>query len=209
MLWLSLLFACPAPTDKEPPPDGDADADADADSDTDSDTDSDADSDTTGSTSETGSTDPCGDPTLELGNGVDAHEPLADMAPLTIVHGAQGGWHLDYSGQVTSFNPVVQVTATATLTDGTQIAGGKQPSPLLELLQLDKCTGVFFGETIFVDDQPLPKGFYDYQEFICSLAGQQVDVHLSVLDLTNSEEIEQTVRAVLASDPEDAMYNCP
>lgn len=46
-----------------------------------------------------------GDPTLELGTGTFAFEPLADDDPIALVAGAQGGWHLDATVRFTGFGP--------------------------------------------------------------------------------------------------------
>ena len=46
-----------------------------------------------------------GDPWLELGTGTTEYEPLEDDDPIAIVHGPQGGWHLDVSVWFDGFGP--------------------------------------------------------------------------------------------------------
>ena len=46
-----------------------------------------------------------GDPTLELGTGLTAFEPLSDGDSITLVGGIQGGWHLDASVRFDGFGP--------------------------------------------------------------------------------------------------------
>lgn len=49
--------------------------------------------------------DPCsapGEPTLEIGLGLDGYEPLDNGDPMPLIHGPQGGYHLEIGLQATN-----------------------------------------------------------------------------------------------------------
>ena len=167
--------------------------------------------DSTASTGPTADTaHPCGPIALEMGNGDHEHVPMKPGQDVVIVHGPQDGWHVDLSAQIRRFGELVGFTFTVTLTgDGRQIAGD-QPITFITMQRLDECTVFTGGMRAFVDDQKSdPKAYEDYQAFICSLDGEELEVTMTATDIKAGIELTEstTVRAVL--DPVDATYNCP
>lgn len=60
---------------------------------------------------------------VEVGNGGVDHAPFEDGAPITMVHGPQGGWHVWVSIALTNFDPAVDIHVTITdLTRGDQLS---------------------------------------------------------------------------------------
>ncbi|HHO49495.1 MAG TPA: hypothetical protein ENK18_01165 [Deltaproteobacteria bacterium] len=169
-------------------------------------------------TSDTGGTsDPCPAPALEIGNGAVEHTPLQKGAEVTIVHGSQGGWHIEISGRITGTGELVGISSSVVrVSDGVQLAG-EQPPWYVELLPLptDACAREFAGLQSLIDDLPLPPEFAGYQEFICSLDGEALELSSSVVDLTTATGVdpipdaEASIQVVARLDDFDAMYNCP
>ena len=145
--------------------------------------------------------------TLEvtLGTGLDAYLALADGDPAQMVHGPQGGWHIDSAGLVTG--PSIQVAITPSLHLGDrQIAGDQQPwFTALAAWDAESCSGEFWGVRAYIDDEVtgLPPGTDVLQDYICPLAGQSLRFSVVVEDLdsgvTSTDEV--TVRVLL--DPYD------
>ncbi len=140
---------------------------------------------------------PCGPPSVELGNGVTEHVPMRGTAEM--VHGLQGGWHIDVSGAVAGLGPLVALHADVIrVSDGLRIAGDQQPKAI-ELTSA--CGGEFAGLQALLDDvQPdVP-----YQDFICSLVGEMLLVQLDVTDLAAPDRVAiDAVEIVAAPDPDD------
>jgi hypothetical protein len=150
------------------------------------------------STGETGvPTDPCASPGVHLGSGVTDHLPLAAGDPVTLVHGPQGGWHVDVSGWVVGTGQVVSVhPSLVRLSDGLALAGEQTPQSLA-LTATEPCGWEFWAVRAFVDDfvDPDPVGF------VCSLAGEPLALTVEVVDLVSGLTLTDTVEVVGASDP--------
>lgn len=179
-------------------------------SDADTDTDTGTAPSATGSTGGTGDTgdtavDPCAVPAVQLGNGADAHLPLADGDEVIVVHGPQGGWHVEVSGLVTGTGATVGVLPALTrLSDGLKLAGYQQGAALaLVPAETGACGGTFWGVRAYVDDA-LPAD--DPDAFICALAGERAILSALVTDLTTWMTAHAEVEVVLRSDPYEG---CP
>jgi hypothetical protein len=54
----------------------------------------------------------CETPSLEVGGGDASFEALAEGAPMTMVHGPQGGWHVAASVRLRNLSPIVALHYT-------------------------------------------------------------------------------------------------
>ncbi|HHO54514.1 MAG TPA: hypothetical protein ENK18_27495 [Deltaproteobacteria bacterium] len=158
----------------------------------------------TGSTTETGTPGPCALPSLQIGNGAEEHIPLSDDDTVVVVKGDQGGWHIDVSGLVGGTTGIISVLPTVTrISDGLQLAGD-QPPTYLALVDTGACEGEFSGVRAFIDD-PVLTG--SYEEFICTLGGEALELRVEIEDLKAPGSIASgTVRVIAANDPESS---CP
>jgi len=138
---------------------------------------------------------------LSVGTGLDMFEPLNPSDEITVVHGPQGGWHIDIGGEVTGTTDLVEVSSTITVVStGDVIAGDQQPTRIA-LFGWDEssCTGTFFGITTYVDDIPSTD-----QEFVCGLEAETLEIELTVTDLSApSKTITETLEVTMALDPVD------
>lgn len=64
----------------------------------------------------------CGDPSLEVGRSPTGYEPLADGAPVELVFGPQGGYHIDVSAQMDGLCPVVSIDVELLDGDGDRVS---------------------------------------------------------------------------------------
>lgn len=161
-------------------------------------------------TDETGGATGCtaDDIALEVGTGEEAYVPLADGDTVTMVHGPQGGWHVETGGLVTHSETEVSILP-AIRSDGLGIdVTGAQQANFQALASYDEsaCTGVFYGVRAFIEtDRPTgPAG----QEFVCSLAGEAVTLSVVTEDLVSLRQATAEVDVVLQLDPAD-IPNCP
>ena len=203
---LTLVIACGAcdagPTDA--PTDRSTDA-TDATDATDVTDDTDATDVATGDTSTT----PCPAPSFELGTAFDEHAPLLPGGQVVLVHGIQGGWHVNVSGLVVGIDDAqVQITGAVVLSDGRQLAGEQGAFVVPLALTEDGCGGTFVGARLFVDDLELPAEFDSYQAFICSLVGAGLTVWAEVRGIEDPTALSAEVSAVAANDPLDRDYFC-
>jgi hypothetical protein len=143
-----------------------------------------------------------------IGTGEGAYRPLADGEAVQIVHGPQGGWHLDTAGLVGGSSGQVSVRPRVVLDDGTPIAGDQQPQYLaLVGYGGGSCEGTFYGVRAFLDDGAggtgAAGGTGSPLEGICPLAGRRATVTVEVGDLATEEGVEGSVEVVLELDPRD------
>src|SRR5690349_18644648 len=69
-----------------------------------------------------------GDIAVDVGTGDDAYVPLADGDTVTMVHGPQGGWHVETGGLVTNSEPEVAILPRIFSESlGIDITGALQP----------------------------------------------------------------------------------
>jgi hypothetical protein len=194
--WVPLVVAAacgPAPS----PDDTDATSVVEGDSDTDIDTDSDTD---------TTITDPCLMPAavVELGTGdIEInYRAIQTGDPVTMVHGPQGGWHIDVAATIRSPTPDVSFHSVVTDEAGNQLSGS-QPADLLALASYDPvtCEGLVYGRRALLLDYTPPVG--GLQEFICSLEFTVLTIDVDVVELATGATTEGTMTPSAALDPAD------
>ena len=148
---------------------------------------------------------------LTAGTGAEAYVALADLDPVTMVHGPQGGWHVETSGLVGGSTGEVSVAPfLVRRSDGMQVAGDQQEQ-FIGLVGYDDtaCTGSFFGVRAFLDDafESLDTGT-EPQDFICSLAGEILTLTVNLTDLTSGATATSTVDVTATLDQNDIQV-CP
>lgn len=138
---------------------------------------------------------------VEIGGGIEAHEPLVEGVQVEIVHGGQGGWHIDLSAAVTHMHSYLEAHASVTV-EGGQALSGTQP-PFLHILEgYADCRGTFWGHRAFITDLPAPIVTAD----ICALEGLPLRIELSVTDTISGEEVTEVLGVVAMPDPDDQPY---
>jgi len=134
---------------------------------------------------------------LELGQGEFGYEPATDGDRFPVVLGPQGGWHIDLAGSVSGSSGAIEwvpnITATSQMA---QLGGGGQEGEEFDLTGYDAstCSGVFFGGEgggrVFIDDVD-PGG--NYQQFICTLGGQELEITVTITDRLTGETASDTI----------------
>jgi hypothetical protein len=145
---------------------------------------------------------------LDVGSSEVAFEPVADGAQVQLVHGPQGGWHLDVAGAVTGAGQEVAIMprVLATTRGDLQVAGDQQPDFIaLAGYDDDRCAGEFFGVRAYIDDVGTAPDGLTYLEFVCSLAGEAL-LEVTVEDIATGVSVTESVSVTLLSDPAD---DCP
>jgi hypothetical protein len=134
-----------------------------------------------------------GDIALDVGAGELAYEPLVEGDILTIVHGPQGGWHIETAGFVQYSAREISILPVIRTEDGQPVTTNSQPE-FKALVGYDDatCEGTFFNTRAFVS-------WAD----ICELEGQTLELTLTVGDITSGRETTAVVRFVAALDPID------
>ncbi len=156
-----------------------------------------------GCASSPGDSGACGSLSAEIGEGEFAYEPRVDGDAVTMVHGPQGGWHIDLAGEITGSSRTVElVPSIVEATQMVSIAGLDQADgPVrLEGWTAKRCTGTFHRLRAVIDDVE-PGG--SYQRFICTLEGNPFDVSVEITDLESGESLTAGFRARGALDPDD------
>ncbi len=193
-MWMALV-ACGTSnvdSDSAPPTGGETDTDTDTDTDT-------------------VVVDPCLLPVaiVELGAGdVEAnYRAIAPGDPVTMVHGPQGGWHIDMAATIRSPTPDVSVHPTASDAAGNQLAGSANPVFLaLAGYNTITCEGKVFGQrALLLDYEPPADGM---QLYICSLEGQPLTMGMDVVELATGAIASGVMLPTAALDPVDVPV-CP
>ena len=134
---------------------------------------------------------------LQIGTGAEAFEALTEGGSVVVRHGDQGGWHVDIAGDVSGVNQIVDLTLTVrSVEQDIVVASEVLPGTILSAYSNRDCTAVFFGQRAFVDDVDPPAGM-DYQQFVCSLIGGDLQLTVQIDDPTADTTITEvmTVRA--------------
>lgn len=140
---------------------------------------------------------------VDPGTGPDAFVALSSGDEVTLVHGPQGGWHIDVAGMVSNTEELVQVDATFVDTSSGTLVAGDQTGVRQALVGWDDtgCSGTFYGVRTFVDDIAANVTQAD----ICALEGAELELTLTVTALEGDPpavaEVTTMVTAVL--DPAD------
>lgn len=157
----------------------------------------------TGTPSGTTPTEPTG-PWTEVGNGVGGHVPLADLDEVVIVHGGQGGFHVDVSGIVHNVSSVVNVRSILTVeSTGQQLAGDIAPlAYLLGNYDEDTETGLFTGERALISVE-----IADTTEEICPFEDAIMELCVEIMDLGGDGDMGlDCVRVTAVLDPSDVPF---
>lgn len=133
---------------------------------------------------------------VQIGTGVTKFEPLAEGEDVTMVFGIQGGWHIDVALRVEGVGTDVEVRPEVRrVSDGERLAGDQLPSLLLLAdYRPGACRGDALGVRAFLDDATPA---VPYPEFICSLAGERLQIDVDVSDFSErsaTASIEVTAR---------------
>ncbi len=139
-----------------------------------------------------------------MGTGERSPALLEAGDPVRLVHGPQGGWHVEVAGLVDQTGPEIAVSPTLTIPDsGLQLAGAQQPTFLaLDAYDPQTCSGRFAGVRAYLDD-PLPEGSID-QALVCGLHGQSLRLSVSAEDLASGAVATAQVTVEAERDPADA-----
>ena len=148
--------------------------------------------------------------TLEPATGVDdsTFAPLVAGDPVVMVHGPQGGWHIDFAGTVGNSSEIVSIDATFTnVATGAIVAGlGQQPArlaltPIAGAGSPWACEGRYYGVRVFVDDIATTVT----QDDICDLEGAtlQLDAVITSLEDPQTPPVILSTTVTAALDPID------
>ena len=140
--------------------------------------------------------------TLELGTGVREFELLTDGDPVVMVHGPQGGWHVDITGALTNTGQEVGLFPTLTLLrgDGIQLAGGEgAPSDNVALSNYDNevCSGEFVGRQLRFNVEGL-----NVQQ-VCSADGETAELEITVEDFEAGRSVTERINVTLQATADD------
>jgi hypothetical protein len=166
--------------------------------------------------------------TLAAATGVAGAVPLADGDTVTMTYGPQGGWHLWSAGLVggpvsetvdddpaTPRRPVqIAVTVVAVLT-GQQLSGAAAVGtidigqPGAGSYDPAACAGQFYGflgKILDASSGVTPPTGRTYQDMICGLEGQELELTIALTDLGTGAVATDTVTVIAALDPIDVPY---
>jgi hypothetical protein len=142
-------------------------------------------------------TDPCA-PAVEIGTGEDIFVDLADGAPLMMVHGPQGGWHMLASVRVTGTLPEVHI----------QYEIEHEPSGVtvsnnsynLALLMEEGCSGTYVGMYGYLGVGVLEEGEFNTPPEL--LDGDTLILRMDVQDIDFVKALGE-LRVIAVRDPAD------
>ncbi len=149
---------------------------------------------------------PCeeGPVTVTAGVGEVQLQLLTGGETVQMVHGPQGGWHVDTAALIGGSGEVVQIIPAINLTEsGLSIAGIEQVPQTVALAAYDDtvCEGNIIKIRALIDDvdHPVP-----YSNYICSLDGKEVELTQTVTDVVTGNIGTGTARFILRIDPADS-----
>jgi hypothetical protein len=147
----------------------------------------------------------CTESSTSIGTGELEWEDLSDNAPLTMVHGPQGGWHMLGSVRVCGSRNVVTIHYTITHDEsGTVISDNLYRVALVT--DETSCCGHYPGMYGFISVQDMVDGELDTPPEL--LACERVTLRMVVTDTGGRDmTVEKTVTA--APDPADTVESCP
>lgn len=164
---------------------------------------------------DTGTVDPCAGsaPTLSLGTGQFAYEPLLEGDRIVLTNGPQGGWHLWTSARLTGVNPVLSVLGTAKdLETGELLAGSDDLPVTLDLSEPGvgtydpgSCAGEFYGQFTYLNDAT-PAQDDSYLDLICGLEGHELEFSLTITEEATGETASDTVQVLAKLDQSNVPY---
>jgi hypothetical protein len=100
-------------------------------------------------------------PSIDVGTGADAFEPLEPGAPVVMVHGPQGGWHLLGSVRTHNMEDIVRIQFVVTVeSSGEEVANNSLYVQTLPDPD-DPCVGVYPGMYAYLVVDHLAEGEAD------------------------------------------------
>jgi len=129
------------------------------------------------------------------GTGRELVVALADGDPVIMVHGPQGGWHIELAGLVAETGELVSVEAVFTdPATGLPVAGVEQVANRIALVDWDPstCAGDFYGVLVFLDDVD--------QSVVCDLAGVTLQLDVTVTGLEANPPIVATASVAVRAE---------
>jgi len=147
----------------------------------------------------------CTQASVTIGTGELEWEDLPENAPLTMVHGPQGGWHMLGSARVCGSRNVVTIHYTITHDESGVVISDNVYRVAL-VTEEDSCCGYYPGMYGFIGVHDLVEGELDTPPEL--LACDSVSMQMVVTDTGGRDiTVEKSVTAM--PDPADSMEPCP
>ena len=141
-----------------------------------------------------------GEMSIELGGGRDVFEARGDGEELMMVHGPQGGWHVETSVRVTNGGDLVQITYDVFDEDlGVQVSANRYNQALVPI-DGSPCTFESLALYGYLDVSEIGEGELDTPPELMADHTLRIDFQVSSLD-EQTATATQTLQAVL--DPID------
>ncbi len=144
------------------------------------------------------------DSEVALGNGASCHEPFPDEGCVTMVHGPQGGWHIWFSFETTTFRNVVSYEIDIVdVASGQSLLKDDADSARVAILTTDdECVYTYPGVFGYLNQlSGLPDFTLDDQdtppELLCH---KELELSITVTD-TDGREVTTKHRALASGDP--------
>lgn len=141
----------------------------------------------------------CHTPTLEIGTGIEGYEPVEEGAFIPMVHGAQGGWHLQGAARITNTRNVVQLVAQVFDVESGQ-AVTTELTYRLQLVAGEACDGTVPNMILYLDTTAMADGERDTPPELLSC--KEMRIVMCASD-TGGREVCSEKRAIAQPDPAD------
>lgn len=147
----------------------------------------------------------CEEASVTIGTGEFVWEDLGDDAPLTMVHGPQGGWHMLGSARVCGTRSVVTIHFTITHDESETIVSDNTYRVAL-VSDPGGCCGHYPGMYGFLGVQELAEGELNTPPEL--LACAPVTLKMEVTD-SGGRQLVTTTSVTAVPDPADSTVPCP
>ena len=140
---------------------------------------------------------------VEPGVGEFELQLLSGGESISMVHGPQGGWHVDTAAMVRGTGDVIQIIPSLILTENDESIAGLEQIPetvALGAYDASACEGTVIAIRAYVDDVERD---FPYSDFICMLHGREVEMTLTVTDVVSGEVGTGVATFTLLRDPAD------
>lgn len=136
---------------------------------------------------------------VEIGDGLDPFNPIADGSAVTMVHGPQGGWHVLAGVQVTNTDEIISIHYSIDLLPE-EIAISDN-NYRVQLRQDGDCKGSYWNMYGYLDVTPLKDGEMDTPpELLCN---RTLRMTIAVED-GEGKGAEASMEILAAVDPKDS-----
>ena len=147
----------------------------------------------------------CTEPSVTIGTGELEWEDLPDNAPLTMVHGPQGGWHMLGSAQVCGSRNVVTIHYTITHDNSATVVSDNTYRVAL-VTDESSCCGYYPGMYGFIGVHEMAEGELDTPPEL--LACESLTMKMVVTD-TGGRSLSVEKSVIATPDPTDSTEPCP